>query len=411
MARQLRARKFVRQVEVGRDRWCFLFKGRGAFNGSGDADYVAVVWSDDENERGGPLMFKAGEGCRAHEVDLMGNRRDLTAAAGYVTATITSEPKYIVVSDASVPLEVAAPLLEPAAASRPVVVGEETSANAIVRNPLSRSVTVDIKGTLAEPLAQVGAAPSAIELNPGEEKTWALAVRLRADPNSAGLPVRLTAAIRDHPLQAEATVTLLPIRRVRAGERHAGPPLLVLDRGEQVLNHNNILPNTRHLLWGGPRDVSGKAWVYLEGEALVVHVTVLDDRHWQSGAEAELLDGDAVQVAVAIPGRVDVMEVWLGSPDRRQAVTSVRSVTRETNRANIEARIEASVAAIDGGAAYTLKLPWRLMNLQASDLRKGVRVNVAIHDHDGEAKKGLIRAAGGLGDALDPRRFPLVVFE
>ncbi len=411
LSRQLRGRKFVRQIELGPDRWCFLFNGRGVFQGSGGRDYVAVIWSQDENERGGPLMFKAGEGTRAYEVDLMGNRRQLNVAAGYVTATLTPEPKYIVAEGASVPLEVVTPLLGLPAASRPIVIGEETTVSVAVRNPLPQPAKVDLKWTLPKSLEQIGRAPPAFDLQPGEEKTWTLAVRLPDDPKAALVPVQLAAAVRGQGLKAEATMALLPIRRVKTSAEHDGPPLLVMERADQVINDNNILPNTRHLLWGGRGDLSGKARVYLEGEALVVHVAVTDDKHYQKGVADELLDGDAAQVALAVPGRPDLVELWLGSPDRQRAVPSVRSVMRDMNRAKFEAGLQASVVPRDDGLDYTLKLPLRQMNLQPADLRKGVRVNVAIHDNDGEAKKGFIRAADGIGDALSTARFPLVVFD
>ena len=411
MSRQLRGRKFVRQADVGPDRWCFIFNGRGAFQGSGDRDYVAVIWSENENERGIPLMFKAGEGCRAYEVDLMGNRRDLNTAAGYVTATLTPEPKYIVVEGASAPLDLAVPVLGLPTVSRHIVIGEETKVGATVRNPLSQPATVELKWTLPKSLEQVGDVPATINLKAGEEKTCTLSVRLPDDPKAAVLPVSVGAVVREQALQAEATVTLLPIRRVKSGAGHDGPPTFVMERADQVINHNNILPNTRHLLWGGPSDVSGKAWVYLEGESLVVYIAVTDNQHYQKGIAEELLDGDAVQVALSMPGRPDVVEVWLSSPDRQRVVSSVRSVVREMNRSQVESGIQANVAGTESGLAYTLRLPWKRMNLQPADLRRGVRVNVAIHDHDGEAKKGFIRVADGLGDVTNATRFPLVVFE
>jgi len=412
MSRQLRGRKFVRQADLGPDRWCFIFNGRGAFQGASDRDYVAVAWSENEQERGTPLMFRVGDASRAWEVDLMGNRRELTVAAGRVAAAVAPEPKYIVVEGASIPLEVAPALLEFASSSLPIVIGEVAVIGMTVRNPLSQPATVDLQWTLPSTLEQVRAGPAAIPLQAGEAKDCTLAVRLPARSEAAEMAVQVMAKLRQQPLRSDGIATLLPIRRASSAPSHDNePPMFAMVRAEQVINHHNILPNTQHLSWGGPRDVSGKAWIYLEGDALCIRVTVTDDKHHQKGIEAELLDGDAVQLALAVPGRPDAVEVACGTPDGRRTVLAVRSVFRGMNEAQFAAGLQASVAPVEGGFAYTLKMPSKVMSLQPADLRKGIRLNVAIHDHDGEAKKGLIRAGAGLGDALDPRRFPLVVFE
>ena len=59
--------------------------------------------------------------------------------------------------------------------------------------------------------------------------------------------------------------------------------------------------------------------------------------------------------------------------------------------------------------ALPCAIPLAALGLDRTKLREGIRFNLLVNDNDGEARKGWIAAAPGIGSGKDAGKYPVVV--
>jgi len=223
-------------------------------------------------------------------------------------------------------------------------------------------------------------------------------------------------------LSAGVAVPISTVRLTPGGtfRQMAGRPAdFVVDKASQVVNTNDIDPSTVHLTWKGPRDLSAACWVGRDGDALLLRFDVTDDRHRQPYHGSELWKGDAVQAAVAVPGRDGHLEFAVARGDDGRAVNHVWLAPKGTTGREAHQRIEVKIDDLPGkgggeggGLSYQVRIPFDVLKLDDATLGRGVRLSFVAHDLDedrqGAAREGWIQLSEGIAREKDTAYFPMV---
>ncbi|MFZ4397622.1 MAG: sugar-binding protein, partial [Kiritimatiellia bacterium] len=114
---------------------------------------------------------------------------------------------------------------------------------------------------------------------------------------AAGLAARFDATV------VRPLVRLTAPVKVDTWTEGMGKPIAVLGTTETLfpVNSRCLIKNQERVLWNGPADLSGKAYLAWDGEALLVGAEVTDDQHVNTQKGDSLWNGDALQFGVVTP--------------------------------------------------------------------------------------------------------------
>ena len=421
MARLLRGRRFSHELKLGEGRWGFAFNGKGDFTGDGDGDYALVAWTEDAVLADAPVVLTVGDGAAARVVDLMGNSTSLPVSAGRVVFTVRREPQYLVVENGRGKPQQQGVLIEAARAGA-VVPGGAQTVTVRLSNPLDRPATGRLTWRVPAPLAAQLTLTVEKPLPAGGTAEATLRVALPAGERPAGLATRDVVAsyrVDGTDLAAEAAIPVALGVRVPAGDFAARPPDFTLDRPADVVNTNDIDPQTHHLTWRGSDDLSAKAWLGrgttgTDGKALRVRVEVRDDAHRQPYAAAEAAQGDGVLLAVAVPGQDGWFELGLSRGDGGRAAVHSRRSPRGFKGGQVFRAVRLEAQRRGDVTSYDVLLPYEAFGLSDELMKQGLRFSFVVNDLDEPketAREGYLRLSDGVEGRADPLRFPTVVLD
>lgn len=136
---------------------------------------------------------------------------------------------------------------------------------------------------------------------------------------------------------------------------------------------------------------------------------VTDDRHSQPFSGADMWQGDGVQFALAVPGQQGLWELGLSLSDSGGSECFAWSVPNGFDRTAAAAAMRLEAERRGTVTHYRAAIPLAALGLDRTKLREGIRFNLLVNDNDGEARKGWIAAAPGIGSGKDAGKYPMVV--
>lgn len=389
---------FLRECRIGKDLHGYLFRDR-------EGNMLLAAWSDTGDDRILPLAISGVTG-HAEKIDLYGNRKPLAATDKVVTFEVGSEPATLRVSGQSEAFKVAGALIHPVGGLE-VVPGESAALEFAVFNPGSTPRKFQLGFALPDGISA--------EWN---RKTFELAA---GKTEIVRLPVQTDAGFRSAPgRQKELTLFLDDesfryridsVARIPKQGYHQEPDF-VLDAAGQVYAQVPNSPETAHLFWKGTQDLSAKVWMGRDGEALLLKVEVLDDRHEQPYSGEEVWKGDNIQFAFLLPGQNERWEIGLTRLKSGNSEVHVWQAPRRFDpvRTAAEITLETSRDENSHTTGYEARIPFKAIGLTDQAGRDGFRFNLLVNDNDGFGRESFIAIGPGIGESKDPSRYPVVKF-
>ncbi len=401
LVRRLRGKEFVRQLDLGGERWGFVFA---------DAEETVVVaWNESAGEMDEYYLLATGPRLRAASlVDLMDNAQPLPPGeAERLTLPLSASPRFLRIPGRHPDLRVLGPELRLESVS-PAVPGRTARAVLALHN--RAAAPHEFVAGWRLPAAMGGASGESVLALPADtagrlELVLPIPDALRGrhgDP----LPVEVEIARRGQEPFARLGV---PVALAALVPRNSTEPVFRLAERRQVVSLFEADPNRRHRLWNGPEDLSVDAFLQRTPTALDVAFGVLDDTHHQPKQGAEIWQGDSIQLAFAVPGQDGFWEIGLAHRDAAGDVVHVWH--RPKGFADPAGQIKLVTAPRPGGLRYQARLPYAAFGLSLETVQAGIRLSFLVNDSDGEGRESWIELSEGIGRRKEPQRFPFVVFD
>jgi hypothetical protein len=195
----------------------------------------------------------------------------------------------------------------------------------------------------------------------------------------------------------------------RSGE--AGGLAFDLNQATQIVNLFDTLGQSDQA-WKGPSDLSARAELAYDDDALQVVVTVTDDRHFQEGKGAGLWKGDSLQLSMraASPGAGLLAIDAAAGPDGASMawVESAPPEGRLPAGGADPARLPVRVETEDEKTVYRITIPWKILGYQHPP-EEGFRLSFLVNDNDATGRRQWVELSPGIGKQKDPGLFPLFI--
>ena len=185
-----------------------------------------------------------------------------------------------------------------------------------------------------------------------------------------------------------------------------------LDKPSQVTILARNAPDTAHLFWFGPKDLSATVRLGRDGENLLLKAEVTDDIHCQPYSDGQIYVGDSIQLALQLPDQPSLWEIGLArkddggnvthvwmAPDRFDPPAVAQMIELRTNRDEAKKR-----------TVYEAKIPFRAIGMTVGIGQRGFRFNLIVNDNDRGGRESYIGIAPGIGENKDPQFYPVVRF-
>jgi hypothetical protein len=172
--------------------------------------------------------------------------------------------------------------------------------------------------------------------------------------------------------------------------------------------------------WGGPEDCLATWYCAADADALYLAAEVTDSAHHMplDGPTADQMwRYDSIQMGIDVAGNAqavsnvpqydaeDDVELGFGlSPDGPLAYQWVRP-----GQPPGLLELAALAIATDGAATrYEAAVPWPALGLDECPSGSWMGLNILVNDNDGQARRGWLQWAPGMGYSKDPSQFPKV---
>ncbi len=251
--------------------------------------------------------------------------------------------------------------------------------------------------------------------------------RIMVDPNKAEIAkARITAAADFH--SSEKDPAMLNVA-VTAGNLWKGtvsypahnavilPPAglseranFILDQASQVTILARNAPDTAHLFWSGPNDLSAVIRLGRDGENLLLKVEVTDDVHFQPHSDGQSYVGDGIQLALLLPGQPSLWEIGLARNNDGKSVTHVWMAPAGFDPIAAAQAIELATTRNEEKkqTVYETRIPFRAIGMTEKSGQQGFRFNLIVNDNDRGGRESYIGIAPGIGETKDPQYYPVV---
>lgn len=397
LVKLMRGTRFKQEVDVGDGNWLFHYQGAGRA--------LLVGWDERSASEGQAVLVKIPAGGKAELIDVMGNASTAEDFEGVVTWPLMKAVKYLQVTGGE-------PLVKGSLVAFPEEPygqpGKIVTVRARMTNPLDRPVPFNLTWTQLDGSTKA----ETVTVQPGNA-TATLPVTMPAMKAGDETPsISLAYVLDGTPWKGELKLPLNVARQIPAAPMAERPADFVMeDKEKSIFNAHENDPNSVKWTWQGPQDVSGKVWLGLEGDTLVVKVDATDDVHSQPFDAGNSWKADGIQMGLLVPGRDGVWKIGFARSDKGELMTHCwESIVGEST--TYADKIQLTVTPREGGMVYLAKLPLEGLGLTPQILKeKAIGFNLILNDQDSGKREGFAFAAPGMGTGMDTKLWPMVTFE
>ena len=242
------------------------------------------------------------------------------------------------------------------------------------------------------------------------------------DPRGAEVAFDVEARLFDGDLQSKAARTLRYATAVPKPEAFAADGDLSEWPEGGAIAIGRVEDQRELTGWTGPEDCSGRWWCGSDADALYFVAAIRDDVHHQPSDTApdEMWRADSIQIgldmaadaaSVANVPQYDAdndYEIAFAVTDDGPRVYVLVNPTRQGQPLTLkDCAIVRDEAAKE--TRYEVAIPRRELGLDSAPSGRWIGMNVIVNDNDGNARKGWLQWAPGIGYTKDPSRFPKVL--
>ena len=399
LARTLRGKTYKGELELGRDRYGYVF--------ADDSESVVVAWTETSAAMQQRLLHCRTEG--AQSVDMMGNTRKAGLIGDSAAVlSIVPTPGYLVLKGANAVPQVAEPVVS-LSGTQVLVPGRTRPVRVQVHNPFTAERTFRARLSLPEAL---GGRTLQRTATVSAHDTLPLTFAVPAPKNLTRQDGETWTGILHYEISGSeiAGKMRLPLHLARALPRAKadGQPDFVLEDRDDVSNKFAVIPSKSGLHWQGPEDLSARIWLRPDGRSLIVRVAVRDDVHVQPHQSPEVWKADSIQAAIKIPEQEGYWQLYAARHDSGEPVVGIRPPSEDITGAGDKIRLETTRRS--NRTLYKITMPYEALAISDAVLAHGIRFNLIVNDNDGETREGWVRISEGIGLTKDPTLFPFVVF-
>ncbi|MEK6796400.1 MAG: sugar-binding protein [Spirochaetota bacterium] len=401
LLRTMRGFRFRTIADVGEGIMAHLYEN--------DTAALAVLWL---NENASRLTYlNIGEAADASQIDIMGNERPVSVREGKAAVTITKTPSYLRWNKSGPVVMKGGPMVIAMPRSITVIPGSSTAVPVSVQNPFGKPITGSLSvaagGTFAGAIVPK---ERDITLAASEQKKIDFTVSSPARGSSKDmLSARLTVDNEMIGFAAVAIRYAVPI--TAKGDYRPGSPqwpsaqvFAELKELKDIFNLFAFDPTRKELHWRDADDQSAAVRIACDDAKLYLQITVKDDIHFQNEPMDRLWNADSVQFAVSKDSESDSMLYDVGLSDGK--VLMIKRAPGDKVVPIADGEIAAEVKRDDAGKRTVYEIALVRAGLPAS-----MAFNCIVNDNDGKGRKGWLWIAEGLGNARDPRLWPIIVLK
>ena len=399
----LRGKRYLGQIELGPDRWGFVF--------GSSREQVVAAWSDAPGASVEQYVLSTGA-RHATAVDLMGNASPGSLIVdNKVLMTLSRAPSFLVLEGANSLPKVDAPFMT-VPHTTIAVPGRTVTLQAEVYNPFSAPQEFQGTWDLPSDLAP-GPLPVHIRLPARSRQTISITIPVPAKiwaGSDAAPAAHLSGHFKDAGWAGMLSAPIYMAALIPSGPADR-PADFDLRFPTQLHNLFEADPNKRGMLWKGPDDLSARVWLGRNSGAMTLRAEVTDDVHYQPSKGLDMWQGDSIQLAFEVPGQQGYWELGLSQgPDGKPDICSWLT---PKGFADPSAQVQLTTTPLPGGKGliYEAILPYPTFGMSDAELESGIRFNLLVNDNDGQGRKGWLALAPGIGENKSSAQFPFAVFE
>lgn len=401
-ARMLLYRSYSHELDFGKGRWGYAFRGKGTFTGASDKDWVLCGWKTDAELSNDTFVVEVGDGARATLTDMMGNSRSIPVSDGICFFPNTEDSLYLQIENASVTPKIRGTFIRSLEQQAVAVISRQAKfVNFEIRNPLAKRSSFSLNFEPEGNFEVLASEDIELELNPNEKKILSVEIvdSSNADDMDSGV-IAMNARIGNSKAAVKCEIPVqVAISRGKVSLPEAG----------DLVNNMDVLPDTKHLCWQGDGDLSAKAEFSLKGDMLKAVFDVNDDIHLQPHTASKIWQGDCIQFALNSVNGNGHWEIGLAVDNNMNPLTHIWR--RPKGLSGFDPGAEFAAEKTESGILYTVLLPLEKLGISRDDFRSGVRMTFLVSDLDeGIEREGFIRLSEGIDRDKRIENFPVFVF-
>ncbi len=369
---------------------------------------ILAVWPE-KGQNKAALLFGT-DAVKAEEFDMMGNSEVLPVNHGICAVSVQEKPISVKFTGASY-VDFMGEL-----ASIPnglIIKGKPLILNLSLHNPANIKQNVLIDYHFPSFLSGEKL-PQSIELAPSENKIIPLHFvvndNLPKGRESSEIIIALKYPYSNWNLNCSSSLKIAPlIENLPISQR---APDFVLNKFGQNRSRFANNPGTMHLLWQGPKDLSAKIWLSINGEKLILNAIVEDDIHVQKETVSNsCYQGDSIQFALAFPGQKGYWKLGAARHESGNMIKSIWTYPESLNPEEVLKNMSVQIDRRGTETSYELSIPFKSLGIDPSLAYSGFQFNLIVNDNDTDAREGWLEIAPGLGSNDSPAEFPVMLFK
>ncbi len=391
----LKDKDYQLEYQIKKGIYIFLFKNK--------KEQVIIYWNE-YPENGSYTFWVETDSQKAEHIDIMGNNKEVYIKNGFLPLNIKKTPSYLKLKGTKNP-EIKEELFNIKLAER-IISGEEINIGIKFYNILPVETEYRLSFTVPDNV-ELEKKEYNLKISALDSKNINIKIRLKDKDFCFGnkINIKMKYSLANKLWQNTCQIPI-NVNALNPGNSYSEKSDFKLNKITQVVNLADSDPNSIHLMWSGPRDLSANIFTAEDNENIKFKIIVKDDIFYQAGKE-NLKTGDSVTIIISNPEQHGYWEFTTALVNNKTKIQIDQTPKDMTISGN---KIKAKINKKDENCIYEIIISEKELGIDQKVLKEGIKFNILINDNDGEGYKGWLQLAPGVDvDRIDESAFPLLI--